>query len=153
MSEYGEVTAPATVRFERVLPGPIEEAWEYLVDSRKRGLWLARGEMERCKGGSFELFFKHSEICDDGEPMPAQFKKMENGAGYTGTVLAYDPPRLLKITWWDEGSEVTFKLAPQGENVLLTLTHEKTPNRNYRLSISSGWHAHLAVLAERMAGA
>lgn len=43
MSENGEAVDPGTVRFERVLPGPIERVWEYLTDSRLRGTWFASG--------------------------------------------------------------------------------------------------------------
>ena len=34
---YGRIIAPAEVRFERLLPGPIETVWEFLTDSKKRG--------------------------------------------------------------------------------------------------------------------
>ena len=36
MSKYGERVDDSTVRFERMLPGPIERVWEYLTDSDKR---------------------------------------------------------------------------------------------------------------------
>ncbi|HPF91720.1 MAG TPA: hypothetical protein PLL57_13755 [Flavobacteriales bacterium] len=32
----GELIAPNTIRFTRVLPGPIERVWSYLVDPEKR---------------------------------------------------------------------------------------------------------------------
>jgi uncharacterized protein YndB with AHSA1/START domain len=43
MSEYGIVTEAGAVRFERLLPGPIEHVWAYLTQSDKRGTWLAAG--------------------------------------------------------------------------------------------------------------
>ena len=36
MSEYGIVTEAGAVRFERLLPGPIERVWAYLTQSDKR---------------------------------------------------------------------------------------------------------------------
>ena len=36
MSEYGIVTEAGAVRFERLLPGPIERVWAYLTDPDKR---------------------------------------------------------------------------------------------------------------------
>ena len=33
MSDYGERTAPGTVRLTRVLPGPIERVWAHLTES------------------------------------------------------------------------------------------------------------------------
>lgn len=33
---YATLPAPATVRIERVLPGPVERVWAYLTESEKR---------------------------------------------------------------------------------------------------------------------
>ena len=41
LSGYGELIEPATVRIERMLPGPIERVWDYLTDSDLRAQWLA----------------------------------------------------------------------------------------------------------------
>lgn len=150
MSEFGRMVADRTVMFERVLPGPIEKVWEFLIDGEKRGTWLARGEMERRAGGKFEFFFKHSELSDVAETVPERFKKMEKGVGFNGAVLAYEPPHLLRISWWEKGSEVSFRLTPQGEDVLLTLVHEKLPSRDDMLGVSRGWHTHLGVLEDRL---
>jgi uncharacterized protein YndB with AHSA1/START domain len=152
MNAFGTVVGDGVVRFERVLPGPIETVWEYLVDSEKRGLWLARGEMERRVGGKVELFWKHSELSTVIETIPEKYKALENGGGFTGKVLAYEPPRLLTITWWDSGSEVTFELTPQGNDVLLVLTHAKLPNRGQMQNVSGGWHTHLGILEDRLNG-
>ena len=46
MTGYPEVLSPTEIRFERLLPGPIENVWSYLTDSQKRGEWLASGPME-----------------------------------------------------------------------------------------------------------
>ena len=37
----GEIIDTQTVRFERLLPGPIERVWAYLTESEKRRKWLA----------------------------------------------------------------------------------------------------------------
>ena len=44
MSKYGERIDETTVRFERLLPGPIERVWQYLTDGDKRAKWLCGGE-------------------------------------------------------------------------------------------------------------
>ena len=44
MNDYGVLTAPDTLRIERLLPGPIERVWQYLTDSDKRATWLAVGK-------------------------------------------------------------------------------------------------------------
>jgi hypothetical protein len=54
MNEYGQVIDKGTVRFERLLPGPVERVWQYLTDSQLRGTWLATGPMEPRAGGASE---------------------------------------------------------------------------------------------------
>jgi hypothetical protein len=34
----------------------------------------------------------------------------------------------------------------------LVLTHRRLPNRNEMLSVAGGWHTHLGILADRLAG-
>jgi uncharacterized protein YndB with AHSA1/START domain len=46
MDKYGTIIAPNTIRFERLLPGPIERVWAYLTDPEKRAKWLASGPMD-----------------------------------------------------------------------------------------------------------
>jgi uncharacterized protein YndB with AHSA1/START domain len=151
MSEYGVVTEPATVRIERVLPGPIERVWAYLTESEKRERWFAAGEMELRAGGRVELIFHNSDLAPaHGEPTPERFQKYE-GATKESRILRCDPPRLLSYTWGEkktEESEVTFELTPQGESVLLVLTHRRLANRGAMVSVSSGWHAHLGILVD-----
>ena len=33
---YGELVEPTTLRIQRLLPGPVERIWAYLVDGEKR---------------------------------------------------------------------------------------------------------------------
>lgn len=155
MSDYGVVTGPGTVRFERVLPGPIERVWAYLTESEQRRTWLAPGPMELRVGGRVELHFRHANLSPHAEPTPARYAQYQDGARIDGHITQYDPPRLLSYTW-DEGegnaSEVTFELTPQGEDVLLVLTHRRLGDRENRISVASGWHTHLGVLIDRLDG-
>ena len=43
MKNYGKLINASTLEFERILPGPIQTVWEYLVDADKRALWFAGG--------------------------------------------------------------------------------------------------------------
>ena len=36
MDDHGVVTAPGTLRMERLLPGPIERVWAYITEPEKR---------------------------------------------------------------------------------------------------------------------
>lgn len=53
---------------------------------------------------------------------------------------------------WDEWGEVTFELSPQGDDVLLVLTHRRLADRAAKAEIAGGWHAHLGVLTDRLNG-
>jgi uncharacterized protein YndB with AHSA1/START domain len=150
MSEFGVVTAARTLRIRRVLPGPIERVWAYLTESDKRGRWLASGPIELRVGGRVALTFRNSDLSAHAEPPPDKYKEHE-GAGFEGRVTRCDPPRVLSYTW-GEHSEVTFELSPQGDDVLLVLTHRRLPDRTAMVMVGSGWHAHLAILLDRLSG-
>ena len=62
MSDYGVVTEAGAVRFERLLPAPVERVWDYLTDSELRRKWFAGGEMELRPGGAMALLFHNSEL-------------------------------------------------------------------------------------------
>lgn len=150
MSEFGVVTAARTLCIRRVLPGPIERVWAYLTESDKRGRWLASGPMDLRVGGRVELTFRNSDLSPHEEAAPDKYKKYE-GAGFHGRVTQCDPPRLLSYTWGDD-SEVTFELTPQGENVLLVLTHRRLPDRTTMVRVASGWHTHLGIFVDHLNG-
>lgn len=143
---YGTFTTPAEVRIVRNLPGPIERIWDYLTDDEKRARWFAGGPMEPKKGGKMELFFLHKNIAPDEAP-PEQYKDVqETGFKMPGTVLRWEPPRVLSYTF-DEDSVVTFELTAEGKNVVLVLTHRAGPLDIQSLpGYASGWHSHLALL-------
>jgi hypothetical protein len=57
MNESATLIAPATMRLERLLPGPVERVWAYLTESEKRATWLCGGEFELRVGGRVRLEF------------------------------------------------------------------------------------------------
>jgi uncharacterized protein YndB with AHSA1/START domain len=144
---YGALTEPATLKIERLLPGPIERVWAYLTDSELRRKWLAAGEMEMKVGASFELVWRNDELTDPPGRRPAGI-----GAEHRmqSRILELDPPRKLVIAWG--GGEVSFELEPRGREVLLTVTHRRLPDRATTLMVGAGWHMHLDVLLARLTG-
>jgi len=122
----GVLLDPSTIRFERLLPGPIERIWAYLTQSEKRKQWFAAGEYELHDGGKAHLVFQHKHISKPGTEPPEQFRKMhDEGHHWDGEILKVDAPRLLTMTF-GEHSEVTNELTEQASGeVLLTLTHRK----------------------------
>ncbi|NMO19041.1 SRPBCC family protein [Pyxidicoccus fallax] len=149
MSDYGVVAGAGTVRFQRVLPGPIERVWEYLTVPEKRGKWLASGPMELRVGGRVELQFLHASLSPrHPEPTPERYKQFENGCSLAGIVTACEPPRLLSYTWGGD-SEVTFELSPRGRDVMFVLTHRRL-DRKHLANVASGWHTHLGILEDTL---
>ena len=153
MDKYGTVIAPNTIRFERLLPGPIERVWAYLTESEKRAKWLASGAMELRVDGDVELFWLHTNLDTTKPDEPPE--KYKNGHTMKARITRYEPPHVLGYTWGaraDALSEVVFELSEQGNDVLLVLTHHRLPNQNDLLGVSGGWHTHLDVLVEHLNG-
>jgi uncharacterized protein YndB with AHSA1/START domain len=119
-----------------------------LTDSGLRRQWLASGDMPLEVGGEFEFVWRNSELSDSPSERPASFPEEHR---MKGEITELDAPRKLAITWGNTGG-VTFELEPRGEQVLLTLTHLRVPDRQTLLNVSAGWHAHLDTLVARASG-
>jgi uncharacterized protein YndB with AHSA1/START domain len=145
---YGELTKPATLKIERLLPGPIERVWAYLTESELRRQWLAAGQMEIKVGAAFELVWRNDELTDPPGRRPPGFAE-ENRM--QSRILELDPPRKLVIAW-GTGGEVSFELDPRGNEVLLTVIHRRLPDRATTLKVAAGWHMHLDILVARATG-
>lgn len=146
-AEYGVVTAPDTVRIQRLLPGPVERIWAYLTESDLRRQWLAAGEMDLQVGAPFELVWRNEELSDPPGQRPEGFSEESR---MQSTIVEFDAPRRLAFTWG--GGDVTFELEPKGEQVLLTVLHRGISDRSNLLKIGAGWHMHLNILAARTKG-
>ena len=152
--EYAAVTGPATIRIERMLPGPIERVWSYLTDSAKRGTWLAEGEMEPRVGGRVEHIFRDNELTEDDDPPPDKYAHIADEFHMTGRIIVADAPHKLSYSWFDEfgESEVKFELTPVDDKVHLVLTHSRLTDRRQIVGAAGGWHVHLDILEARLAG-
>ncbi len=154
MADYGVVTEAGAIRFERLLPGPIETVWAWLTESDKRARWLASGEMEMRAGSEFELVWRNSELSGQDDPTPAKYADFTEHR-MKGHIVSAEPPRLL-IHDWDDGdgktSEVMWELAERGERVLLTLTHRRLSDRATMVDVAGGWHTHLGILEAKLEG-
>jgi len=148
LDDYGELTAPATLTIQRLLPGPIERVWAYLTDSKLRRKWLAAGEMEMRVGAPFEFVWRNDELTNPPGQRPPGFGDEHR---MQSRITELDPPRKLAIAWEGSG-DVSFELEPQGSEVLLTLIHRRLPNRATLLGVGAGWHMHLDVLVARATG-
>jgi uncharacterized protein YndB with AHSA1/START domain len=145
---YGTLTEPATLRIQRLLPGPIERVWAYLTDSDLRRKWLASGEMDLKVGAPFELVWRNNELTNPPGSRPDGFGDEHR---MQSRITELDPPRRLSFTWGNSG-DVTFELEPKDHKVLLTVIHRRLPDRGTMLMVGAGWHMHLDVLVARVSG-
>ena len=151
MNDYGERLDPSSVRFERLLPGPIERVWAYLTEGDKRARWLCGGATELRPGGHVDMHFHNASLTQAGNAgRPAKYADIPDKVSVTGTVVSCDPPRRLTYTWnfEDTASEVTYELSEQDDKVLLVLTHRKLSSSEEMLDVCAGWHTHLDILAD-----
>jgi uncharacterized protein YndB with AHSA1/START domain len=145
---YGVLIEPATLKIQRLLPGPIERVWAYLTESELRRKWLAAGEMEMEVGARFELVWRNDELTDPPGQRPTGFsaeRRMQS------RITELDPHRKLAFAWEGSG-DVSFELEQKGSDVLLTVVHRRLPNRGNLLGVGAGWHMHLDVLVARVTG-
>ena len=148
LDAYGVLTEPATLTIQRLLPGPIERVWAYLVDSDLRRQWLASGRMEMKVGTPVELVWRNNELTNPPGQRPAGFGDEHR---MQSRIVELDPPRKLSIAWSGSG-DVTFDLASRGDKVMLTVTHRRLPDRSMMLMVGAGWHMHLDILVARATG-
>jgi uncharacterized protein YndB with AHSA1/START domain len=123
------------VRFERRYDATPAEVWSALTEPERLRRWLANAaELEPRPGGRFILGWDADET--------------------DGTVLAFEPGRLLELRWPypDEPDSVTrFELRPDGDGTLLVLDHRGLPP-NSIAGYGAGWHSHLDSLQAHLAG-
>ena len=151
MNDRGTITNGDTVRFERMLPGPIERVWAYLTEGPLLTTWLAEdGAIPPRRGEKFILKM------GGGDDMP---EREGYQAAMYGTVLKYDPPRLLEYTWGIKApdgsmldSTVRFELEVRGDRVALVLTHRPVMP-DFEARTLAGWHSLLDALRARLDGA
>ena len=145
IDDFGVLTEPATLKIERLLPGPIERCWAYLTDSDLRRKWLAACAMEMREDTSFEFVWRNNELTDPPGKRPDGATDEHR---MKCRITRLDPPRSLAITWGEKGA-VSFDLTPVGDEVLLTIIHRRLPDRATMLNVAAGWHTHLDILEAR----
>ena len=146
--DYGVVSEDATLTLERLLPGPIDRIWSYLVYSDLRRQWLAAGAMEQRVGAPVDLVWRNDELTDPPGTRP---DGMDEEHRLTCEVLEIEAPHRLSISWGSTDG-VTFTLQERGEDVLLTIVHRRVADPAVLLNVSAGWHSHVDVLEAKLRG-
>jgi uncharacterized protein YndB with AHSA1/START domain len=158
MSELHVVPTDATtLHLDRLLPGPIDRVWSFLVDGELRAGWLAGGPIEPRVGGAVCLRFHNNALTGRSDDLPpAKYAGAGGPFELRGTVTAFEPPHLLAYTWNEDSeapSHVRFELTPAGAQVRLQITHTLVATTAARLSFAAGWQTHVEIMAARLAGA
>jgi uncharacterized protein YndB with AHSA1/START domain len=121
--------------FERRLNHPVERVWAALTDPEQIEAWLARAELEPREGGRVHLEWLNTD--EEGNRY--------EGANATGTVAAFDPPRLLELDTDVHGS-LKWELRADGGRTDLTFTVVLAMPDEHLASNQAGWHVHLEFL-------
>jgi len=152
MTANATLIKPSTIRFERLLPGPVERVWAYLTDSQKRATWLAAGEFDLRLGGRIELICDNERLSDEIPPQDACGRN--KGKVVTGTITRFEPMQALGHTWQAEGvdAEVLYELTPKGKDVLLVIHHRLPDDRGLKIGVGGGWGAHTGILEDVLNG-
>jgi uncharacterized protein YndB with AHSA1/START domain len=139
MSEDATFDKAPMVRFARLLPGPITQVWDFISDPKRLPEWFGDGVITPRTGGAVNLM----------------------GGHIRGVVTQWEPPHKLAYTWnvFSPGetrspypeSYLTITLEPQGEEVLLILTHLPVLER-FEKQNAMGWHTYLDMLAAAVRG-
>ena len=147
---YATKLASDTVRLERLLPGSVERVWSYLIDSDKRGKWLAAGPIELREGGAVNLIWRNSDL-SDGQTNPNGSPPV-NGIDHEihGIVTRCEPPHVLAFNWSADmsGSESIFELSQEGADTKLVITQRRMKSAGQMLSMTAGWHTHVGILSD-----
>src|SRR5438552_15778111 len=140
MSDLGETIKVPAVRFERLLPGPLERVWEHISTPDKLTGWFGEeSAIEPREGGRISLM----------------------GGHIRGVVTQWKPPRKLAYTWNVFGpgeaessypeSYLTLTLEPRGEDVALTLLHLPVLER-FESQNAMAWHTFIDLLDAAVRG-
>jgi uncharacterized protein YndB with AHSA1/START domain len=154
MSEHGRLVDVATIEFRRRLPADIDTVWSFFTDPAKRAKWFCGGATADHPGGAIVFDFDHRKLSK--RPPPEKYADSQT-ACFEGTVLEYDSPHRLVFDWPGEGDsdrsrvEITLT-AIDPATTEMVLRHAGLEKPDYLIGGLAGWHAHLDMLADLLAG-
>lgn len=140
MGDQSQALRVPAARFERVLPGPVEQVWAHLTKCRLLPGWFgADGVIEPRQGGAVRFADGHVR----------------------GVVTQWKPHRHLAYSWNVYGprdadslhpeSYLSFELVPEGSSVRLVLLHLPILER-FEAQNAMGWHSFLDMLEAALRG-
>ena len=154
MSNYGEILENGDLKFERLLPGPIERVWSWIADSDKRAEWLCGGG-DTDRPGTISFEFNHNNLTPHDDPFPEKYKEMEDGISFQIEVTKVDPPYYMAWYWptdFGANSEIEITLKEEGDQVRLILIQRGYHTEEDLTGSCGGWHTHLDIMADKLNG-
>jgi len=139
-SRYGTVhqlpDGKVGVRFERVLPYPVETVWAALTEQDQLDAWIPGVRFEARQGGKYEIWF-------GGD--------CEGPAHVSGAVKVFEPPNVLQL------GTIRWELSESTSGCLLTFTdvlvfEGARSDAEIANSVLGGWHHYLDLLEDALAG-
>lgn len=123
-----------SVKFERTFDHSVARVWKAITDPTELSIWYPGTEFEHYTGAKFTHIFQGA--CEGG---PGRLD---------GKVTIFDPPRKLVCSYQD-GSSIIWELKRHGDGCLLKFEniHGGGAGEEDHMSILTGWHTHLDVLA------
>ena len=122
-----------TLTFTRSYPHPIELVWAAITEPEHLAAWFPQTIVGERRAGAAPRFV----TTDDGDE------------GFDGTMVAFDPPRAMELTWGDD--RLRFELEPDGDGTRLTMV-DTFGELGKAARDAAGWHECLARLDASMAG-
>ena len=118
------------LRFERRLRHPVDRVWRALTDAPDLAQWFPDTVEADWREGGQVRFLDHAE------------------GGFTGAVLAFEPPRRLAYRWYT--NELRFELEPDGDGATLLRLTALLSEREAAARDAAGWHVCLDRLAQAL---
>lgn len=140
----GTVVSGDTIRFERSVSSNISEVWRHFTEADLLRKWLAtQASIEPKSGGRVEFAF-------DGGMQIHQ----KAASRIIGLVKAFEPVHRLSFSWMDIendlDSAVSIELHEDGDGTAIVVNHSRLPHGKMH-EFMAFWHAHLDMLAARLA--
>jgi uncharacterized protein YndB with AHSA1/START domain len=128
--EYGR--GEVTLRFTRRLPHPPAKVWRALTEPEHLAAWFPTTlEGELATGSALRFGFHEMNLPD-----------------FDGTMLAYDPTKLLEFSWGDE--RLRFELTPDSQGTVLSFS-ASFAEIGRAARDAAGWHTCVDLLSYDLA--
>ena len=154
MNSEGEMLETGVLRFERLLPGPVERVWSWIADGDKRAEWLCGGG-DSNSPGAISFDFNHNNLTPHDDPFPEKYKDMTDGISFQIEVTKADPPHHMVWYWptdFGANSEIEITLKEEGDQVRLILIQRGYDTEEDLTGSCGGWHTHLDIMVDKLNG-